>query len=284
MQQEDKIRELQIFAQQIRVETIRALATLGFGHTGGTMSVAEALAVLYGGIMKIDPQNPGWEERDWCVMSKGHAGPAVYAALGLKGFFPLENIYTLNQPHTDFPSHTDRLKTPGVDMTTGSLGQGISAAVGIAYANRLDGRDNHVFVILGDGECDEGQVWESAQFAAHYGLDRLICLVDNNKRQLDGLCSEVMSHGEGIGAKFRACGWDVAEVRDGNDVEQVYEAVDRAYHNVGKPACIILNTVKGKGLPLAEQTGAHFSSFSAEQWHETLAFAQDELERLTAQA
>jgi transketolase len=224
--------------------------------------------------MKVDPKNPHWEDRDWCVMSKGHAGPAMYATLGLKGFYPIENAYTLNKPHTHFPSHTDRLQTPGVDLTTGSLGQGMSTAVGAALGNKIDGRDNHTFVFCGDGEADEGQVWEAAQFAAHYKLDHLICFVDSNKRQLDGLCDDIMSHGKGLPAKFDAFGWNVIDVADGNDVEQIYDAVQAAYANTGKPTCIVLNTVKGKGATFAEPSGAHSSQPTPEQWDEAIKAAE----------
>lgn len=283
MQKAEKMKELRVFAQEIRVEALKTIGSLGFGHVGGSMSVVEALAVLYGSVMKIDPKNPRWEDRDWCVMSKGHAGPAMYATLGLKGFYPLEQAYTLNQPHTNFPSHTDRTKTPGIDLTTGSLGQGMSTAVGAALANKVDGRDNHVFVFVGDGECDEGQVWEAAQFAAHYQLDHLVCFVDSNKRQLDGAVEDVMSHGKGIGAKFDAFGWNVIDVADGNDVEQVYDAVEAAYAVTGKPTCIVLNTVKGKGCTFAEPSGAHSSQPSKEQWDEAIAAAEAELAKVKAQ-
>ena len=283
MQKAEKMQELRVFAQEIRLETLKTIGSLGFGHVGGSMSIIDALAVLYGEVMKIDPKNPRWEDRDWCVMSKGHAGPSMYATLGLKGFYPLEQAYTLNQPHTNFPSHTDRTKTPGIDLTTGSLGQGMSTAVGAALANKVDGRDNHVFVFVGDGECDEGQVWEAAQFAAHYKLDHLICFVDSNKRQLDGAVDDIMSHGKGIGAKFDAFGWHVIEVADGNDVEQIYDAVQAAYAVSGKPTCIVLNTIKGKGCTFAEPSGAHSSQPSKEQWDEAIAFAEAELAKVKAQ-
>ena len=283
MQKAEKMKELRVFAQEIRVEALKTIGSLGFGHVGGSMSVVEALAVLYGSVMKVDPKNPRWEDRDWCVMSKGHAGPAMYAALGLKGFYPLEQAYTLNQPHTNFPSHTDRTKTPGVDLTTGSLGQGMSTATGAALANKVDGRTNHVFVFVGDGECDEGQVWEAAQFAAHYKLDNLVCFVDSNKRQLDGSVDDIMSHGKGIGAKFDAFGWNVIDVADGNDVEQIYDAVEAAYQVTGKPTCIVLNTIKGKGCTFAEPSGAHSSQPSKEQWDEAIAFAEAELAKVKAQ-
>ena len=279
MQKAEKMQELRVFAQEIRLETLKTIGSLGFGHVGGSMSIIDALAVLYGEVMKVDPKNPRWEDRDWCVLSKGHAGPAMYATLGLKGFYPLENAYTLNQPHTNFPSHTDRTKTPGVDLTTGSLGQGMSTATGAALGNKIDGRDNHVFVFIGDGEADEGQVWEAAQFAVHYKLDNLVCLVDDNKRQLDGAVADVMSHGKGIGAKFDAFGWNVINVEDGNDVEQIYNATQQAYACKGKPSCLILNTVKGKGATFAEPSGAHSSQPTQEQWDEAIAAAEAALKK-----
>lgn len=283
MQKAEKMQELRVFAAEIRLEALRTIGSLGFGHVGGSMSVVEALAVLYGDVMKFDPKNPRWEDRDWCVMSKGHAGPAMYATLGLKGFYPVEEAYTLNQPHTNFPSHTDRTKTPGVDLTTGSLGQGVSTAIGAAMGNRIDGRDNHVFLFVGDGECDEGQVWEGAQAAAHFKLDHLVCFVDYNGMQLDGPVDQVMSHGKGLGAKFDAFGWNVIDVADGNDVEQIYDAVEAAYKNVGSPTCIVLNTVKGKGATFAEPSGAHSSQPNKEQWEEAVKAAEAELARVRAQ-
>ena len=256
MQKAEKMQELRVFAQEIRVETLKTVGSLGFGHVPGAMSVIDALAVLYGEVMKVDPKNPHWEDRD---------------------------AYTLNQPHTNFPSHTDRTKTPGVDLTTGSLGQGMSTATGAALGNKLDGRDSHVFVFVGDGECDEGQVWEAAQFAAHYKLDNLVCFVDDNKYQLDGAVDKVMSHGKGIGAKFAAFGWNVIELQDGNDVEQIYDAVQLAYDTKGVPTCIVLNTVKGLGATFAEGTGAHSSQPTKEQWDEAIAAAEKKLAEIKAQ-
>lgn len=282
MQKAEKMQELRVFAQEIRVETLKTIGSLGFGHVGGSMSMIDALAVLYGGVMNIDPKNPRWEDRDWCVVSKGHAGPAMYATLALKGFYDLELTRTLNKPYTNFPSHTDRTKTPGVDLTTGSLGQGVSTAIGAAMGNRIDGRNNRVFLFVGDGECDEGQVWEGAQCAAHYKLDNLVCFVDDNKMQLDGPCEKVMSHGKGIGAKFDAFGWNVINVVDGNDVEQIYDAIAAANDTKGVPTAIILNTVKGKGATFAEPSGAHSSQPNAEQWAEAIAAAEAALAELKA--
>lgn len=278
-----KLHDLRVFAAEIRLETLKIIGSRGFGHVGGSMSMADAMAVLYGDVMNIDPKNPRWEDRDWFVLSKGHGGPVMYATLGLKGYYPMESAYTLNQPGTDFPSHTDRRKTVGVDLTTGSLGQGMSEAVGAALGSKVKGRTNHVFVAVGDGECDEGEVWEAAQFAAHYKLDNLVCLVDNNKRQLDGAVADVMSHGKGIGAKFDAFGWHVIDVKDGNDVEQISAAIAEAYTVKGQPTCLILNTVKGKGAMFAEPSGAHSSQPTKEQWEEAIAASEAQLAAIRAE-
>lgn len=270
----EKLHALHSFAEQIRLETLKVIGARGFGHVGGSMSMAEAMAVLYGEFLNVDPKNPGWEDRDWMVLSKGHAGPVMYATLGLKGYYPIEDAYQLNQPGTKFPSHTDRTMTPGVDLTTGSLGQGISEAVGAALGNRAQGRKNHVVVAVGDGECDEGEVWEAALMAAHYKLGNLICLVDDNKYQLDGDVATIMSHGKGIGAKFSSFGWNVINVEDGNDVEQVYYAVGEAFMGTDTPTAIILNTCKGKGATFAESSHAHSSQPSKEEWDEAIAAAE----------
>ena len=159
-----------VLAAQIRLETLKVIHSRGFGHVGGSMDLADLMAVLYGEVMKFDPKNPRWEDRDWLVLSKGHAGPVAYATFGIMGYYPMEEAYTLNHPHTKFPSHTDRKLTPGVDLTTGSLGQGVSTAVGAALGNKIDGRTNHVFCVVGDGEADEGQVWEGFHFAYAHKL------------------------------------------------------------------------------------------------------------------
>ncbi|MBR4470132.1 MAG: transketolase [Erysipelotrichaceae bacterium] len=280
MNREEMNHSLKVFAAKIRLETMKIIASRGNGHVGGSLSIADALAVLYGEVMNIDPKNPRWERRDWCVLSKGHAGPAMYAALGLKGYFPMEDAYHLNEGGSNFPSHTDRNKTIGVDLTTGSLGQGISQAAGAALANRMQGIDSHVFVFVGDGEADEGQVWEAAQFASHYKLDHLIALIDSNGRQLDGTVDEVMSHGMGLVAKFEAFGWKVIDVKDGNDVMEIYDAIEDAYRSEGKPVALILNTIKGKGIDFVEKSGAHSSTLNKEQWDAVIKEAQDKLEAL----
>ncbi len=238
-------------AATIRKETIQAMASIGFGHIGGSMSIADVLAVLYGGVMRFDPQNPHWEERDMLILSKGHCGASLYAALALTGFFPLAELKTLNRPNTNLPSHCDRLKTKGVDMSTGSLGQGISTAIGIAMGNRIKKIDSCTYVILGDGELQEGQVWEGVQFAAHRGLDNLIVFVDNNQRQLDGRLEDICKPFD-LQAKFEAFGFDCRKVR-GYDVEEIYGAIVEAREIRGKPSAIILETFKGIGCSFAEE-------------------------------
>lgn len=238
------------YAANIRLETIGAITKRGFGHIGGAMSIVEVLAALYGYIMRIDPKKPSWDERDWLVCSKGHAGPALYAALALKGYFDKEILSTLNEGGTILPSHCDRNKTPGIDMTTGSLGQGISTAIGVALGNRLDNKDSYTYLILGDGELNEGQVWEGVMFANHYKLDNLIVFVDYNKQQLDGYTKDIMDIGD-IAEKFVAFGWDVIKT-DGHNPAAICDAVKEAKSRAGKPSVIILDTCKGSGCTFAE--------------------------------
>ena len=275
----EKNKDIRVFAEEIRVETLKEFAHLGFGHVGGAMSIIETLAVLYGSEMHIDPKNPGLETRDKFVMSKGHAGPSLYATLALKGYFPLENLMTLNQGGTTLPSHCDRLKTPGVDMTTGSLGQGISTAIGLALGDRLMGRkDCYTYLMLGDGECNEGQVWEGAMFAAHYKLDHLIAFVDLNKQQLDGKTDDVMYMGDMV-EKFKAFGWNTVKV-DGHNVDAIKDAIDAAKAQSGKPSMIILDTVKGHGCLLAESMfPCHHIAFTVEQIAPSVEHAEKVLEQ-----
>lgn len=259
-----QIYDLRVFAEEIRVTTLEQLGHLGFGHVGGCMSVVEMLAVLYGSEMKYDPENPRDPDRDYLVMSKGHAGPALYSTLSLKGFFPKDMLFTLNQGGTKLPSHCDRNLTPGVDMTTGSLGQGISTAIGVALGNRMDGRKNFTYLVMGDGECNEGQVWEGASFAAHFKLDNLIAFVDMNLQQLDGWTEDVLDMGD-MGKKFEAFGWFTQTV-DGHSTEEILKAVAAAKANRGRPSMIILRTVKGKGCDFAEgKDGNHHMNFEKGQ-------------------
>jgi transketolase len=272
----EKIRELEQFAVQIRIETIKEMGHLGFGHLGGALSIVETLAVLYGEIMRIDPRNPNWEDRDWLVCSKGHAGPAIYATLALKGYFPMEELLTLNRPGTHLPSHCDRNKTIGVDMTTGSLGQGSSLAIGVALGNRMDGRKNTTYLILGDGELQEGQVWEAALLAAQQKLDNLIALVDNNKQQLDGYTKDINDLAD-ISKKFESFGWFTQSI-DGADIQLIHAAIEKAKNIEGKPSVIVLNTIKGKGCSFVEgKVDNHHVTISREQMEQALAELNQQL-------
>lgn len=239
---------LKTFANQIRIETLKSLSHLGFGHFGGSLSIVEALAVLYGAVMKVDPKNPQWQERDYFVLSKGHGGPALYATLALKGYFPVEQLLTLNQNGTLLPSHPDRLKTLGVDATTGSLGQGVSIAAGIALSHQLRGLPNRTFCIVGDGELNEGQCWEAFQFIAHRRLTHLCLLVDFNKQQLDGNLTDII-HPFDLSDKFTAFGFRVVTVK-GDDIQQLYHVLSEPPKD--KPLVVILDSVKGQGVPYLE--------------------------------
>ena len=252
---EELKKKLEAFALDIRIGTVECIKSRGFGHIGGSLSVCDALAVLYGAIMNVDPKDPKKPDRDKLVSSKGHAGPAVYATLALKGYFPYETLFTLNQPGTHLPSHCDRKLTTGVDMTTGSLGQGTSAAVGLALGDKLQGRNSRTFLFVGDGEADEGQVWEAAMFTAAKNLTNLVWLVDWNKKQLDGYVKDILDPFD-FQKKFEAFGFDAVTV-DGGDVEQIYEALSKEPGD--KPIAIILDTVKGAGVKQIEETLSNHS-------------------------
>ncbi|NUU67540.1 transketolase [Enterobacteriaceae bacterium BIT-l23] len=244
------VSELTRLARAIRIETLKMLNHLGFGHYGGSMSVVETLAVLYGDVMRIDPSKADWPERDYFVLSKGHAGPALYSTLALGGFFPMEALATLNQNGTRLPSHPDRLKTPGVDATTGSLGQGISIAAGIALSHKLASRPNRVFCIVGDGELNEGQCWEAFQFIAHHRLNNLLIFVDWNKQQLDGTLDEIIQPFD-LAEKFRAFGFDVLTIK-GDDIAALHQAAKPARGEEQRPLLVILDSHKGQGVPCLE--------------------------------
>ncbi|WP_018248837.1 transketolase [Orenia marismortui] len=247
---DQKIKKLEEFAHQIRVETLQELKELGFGHIGGSMSIIETLAVLYGEIMQIDPKNPSWEDRDYFVLSKGHAGPALYSTLALKGYFPLEMLKTLNQNATKLPSHPDRLLTIGVDATTGSLGQGISVAVGIALGNKLKSLNNYTYCIVGDGELNEGQCWEAIMFAAHQKLDNFILFIDENKKQLDGRTDDICQTFDFVN-KLESFGFLAKRVK-GDSIKEIYEKINWA-KSQDKPVAIVLDTVKGQGISYFEK-------------------------------
>jgi len=270
----EKLKELNEFAVEIRKKTLYAIGKLGVGHIGGALSIAEVLALLYGHEMNYDPKNPRWEGRDLLVLSKGHAGPVLYATLAMKGFFPLSWLDTLNQGGTRLPSHCDRNRTPGIDMSTGSLGQGLSAASGIALGRRLDKSPVKIFCIIGDGESNEGQNWEAAMFSSHYRLTNIIAFTDYNKLQIDGTTDQIMNLGD-IEGKWRSFGW-YTERCDGHDISAIHEAVCRcrtqAETENAKPSMIILDTVKGKGAAFCEgKVESHNMNFSLEVANEAIA-------------
>ncbi|MBO0959862.1 transketolase [Neobacillus sp. MM2021_6] len=245
------LQKLETFRDEIRLMTLKELYHLGFGHYGGSLSIIEVLAVLYGQVMRVDPEDPNWEDRDYFILSKGHGGPGLYATLAVKGFFPEEVLYTLNQNGTTLPSHPDRNLTPGVDMTTGSLGQGISAAVGVALSHKLSAKDNFTYCIVGDGELNEGQCWEAFQFAAHHKLNHLFVFIDDNKKQLDGLTKDIIDPLD-FEEKFAAFGFYTLKV-DGRSLQQIYEAIEKGKAQTAGPVAIILDTVKGQGVPYLEE-------------------------------
>lgn len=244
------VNEVTQLAKEIRIATLKSLTHLGFGHFGGSMSVVETLAVLYGAVMKIDPADPDWPERDYFVLSKGHAGPALYSTLAIKGYFPIEELSTLNQNGTRLPSHPDRLKTRGVDATTGSLGQGISIAAGMALSHKLAKRPNRVFCIVGDGELNEGQCWEAFQFIAHHKLNNLTVFVDWNKQQLDGELDDIIRPFS-LKDKFTAFGFEAITVK-GDDIAGLLTAVQSRLNEETRPRIVILDSIKGQGVPYLE--------------------------------
>ena len=264
--------ELERRANEMRVDIVRMIAEAGSGHPGGSLSCADILAALYfGGVLKHDPKNPEWEERDRFVLAKGHAAPALYAALAQAGYFPTDELATLRKLGSRLQGHPDSNQVPGVEVSTGSLGQGLSIAAGAAAGLKLDGKPQTVFALLGDGECQEGQVWEAAMFAAHRRLDNLVAVVDRNGLQIDGRTCDVCDPGD-LGAKFAAFGWDVTEV-DGHDAGALVEVLGAAKADrAGKPHAVIARTVKGKGVPFMEnEAGWHGKAPSAEQAADALA-------------
>lgn len=245
-------REIELFANDIRRETVTAMNSKGGGHIGGCLSISDLVAVLYSGVMNVDPAAPNWKERDYLVCSKGHCAPAIYSALALRGFFPKEWLLDLNKPGTNLPGHSDRNKVPGIDATTGSLGQGLSIACGLAHAVKLSGRDQYVYCITGDGENDEGQIWEAAMYAANYGLDHLIMFLDWNKKQIDGTNDQVMKLFD-LEAKYRDFGWYCQKI-NGNNVDEILAAIKhvKAGEAKGRPSFVLMDTVKGAGIPCVE--------------------------------
>lgn len=273
-------KELEIYATKIRMGIIEGTYNAKAGHPGGSLSAADVFAYLYEKEMRVDPKNPKWDDRDRLVLSKGHCAPGLYAALAYKGFFPVEDLKTLRHIDSYLQGHPNMNTVPGVDMSTGSLGQGISVAVGMAKGAKYLGKDVNIYSVLGDGEIEEGQVWEAMMFANQYKLDNLCIIIDCNGLQIDGPCSEVMS-AEPIDEKVKAFGFDVITI-DGNDFDEIEKAFD-AFHKSTKPFAIIMNTVKGKGVSYMEnQVGWHGKAPNEKEYNIAMAELNAKLAELEA--
>ena len=244
------IEQLGAVAKKLRRHIISMTGKAGSGHPGGSLSAVEIVTALYFGMLRHNPRDPRWSDRDRFILSKGHAAPLLYAALAECGYFPVEELSTLRQMDSRLQGHTDRTLTPGVEMSAGSLGQGLSFAVGVALAGRLNLQEYRVYVLLGDGECDEGQVWEAAMAAAHFKIDNLVAIVDNNGQQIDGWNRDVMNLAP-FNEKWQAFGWHVIEV-DGHDLAQLTTVFNQVTLIKGQPAVIIARTIKGKGVSFME--------------------------------
>jgi len=280
MMTQSEIRELQILASKARIGAIIGTFNAKSGHPGGSLSAADMFTYLYYKEMNVDPTRPDWEDRDRFVLSKGHCCPSLYAILALKGYFGWEELSVLRHVGAMLQGHPDMKRTPGVDMSSGSLGQGISAACGMALAAKLDRKDWRVYTMLGDGECEEGEVWEAAMFASHKGLDNLTVIVDVNGLQIDGTTAEVGGV-EPLDTKFESFGFDVAVI-DGHDFNAIEDAMAQAKAS-SKPFAIIMKTVKGKGVSFMEnQVGWHGKAPNAEQYEIAMAELEAQLKELEA--
>lgn len=244
------VAEMEAMAKKLRRHIVTMIGKAGSGHPGGSLSALEILTALYFKVLRHKPLDPNWPDRDRFILSKGHAAPALYAVLAECGYFPVEELLTLRQMDSRLQGHPDRTLTPGVEMSAGALGQGLSFAIGIALAGRLDAEDYRAYVLLGDGECDAGQVWEAAMSAAHFKVDNLVAIVDKNKLQLDGWTRDVMNL-DPLPAKWQAFGWKVIEV-DGHSISKLIEAFKEAQKVKGQPTVIIAHTIKGKGVSFME--------------------------------
>lgn len=278
----NKLKQLNKYAILIRKHIIEQVHNAASGHPGGSLSATDIISVLYFSEMNINPKNPGWIDRDRFVLSKGHCTPALYGALAEKGYFPVEDLQGFRSIDSYLEGHPNMRTVPGVDMSTGSLGQGISCAVGMAMSGKLDKKEYTVYCILGDGEMEEGQVWEACMSAAHYKLNNLIVFLDNNGLQIDGKITDVMSP-EPIADKFKAFGWKVINV-NGHDYVQLIEAVMEAKKSKDKPTMIIADTVKGKGVSFMEnEAGWHGSAPNKEQRDKAITELDAALEKLEAE-
>ena len=260
-------KKLEEMTKKVRLEIIEAVYSNQSGHPGGSLSIADIMTVLYFNEMNIDNENPKWEDRDRLILSKGHCSPALYSALANRGYFPVEDLKTFRNINSYLQGHPDMKHIPGVDMTTGSLGQGLSAANGMAISAKLDNKNYRVYCILGDGEIEEGQIWEAAMASNKYKLDNLCVIVDNNNLQIDGTIEEVMNSNP-IDEKFKSFGFQIIKI-DGHDIEEIKKAFEVARNIKDKPTCIIAKTIKGKGVSFMEnQVGWHGKAPNKEQYEE----------------
>ncbi len=270
MEEAMDIKALEKTAAEVRVGVVKAIHNAGSGHPGGSLSAADIVTALYFSEMNADPKNPKMEGRDKFILSKGHAGPVQYSALALKGYFPVEDFMTLRKLGSKFQGHPDMNKVPGIEMSTGSLGQGFAAAGGMAIANKLNNDPGRIYVLLGDGEIQEGIVWEAAMSAAHYKLDNMVGILDYNGLQIDGRNEDVMTVAP-VADKFRAFGWNVLEI-NGHDFEEILDAFAKARECKGKPTMIVAKTVKGKGVSFMEDNaGWHGKAPNDEETEQAVA-------------
>ena len=273
--------QLKILATKARLGAVIGTYHGKSGHPGGSLSAADIFTYLYFNEMNVNPEQPDWEDRDRFVLSKGHCCPSLYAVLALKGYFPWDELLCLRHVGAMLQGHPDMKRTPGVDMSSGSLGQGVSAACGMALAAKFDGKDYRVYTVLGDGECEEGQVWEAAMFAAHNNLDNLVVIVDQNGLQIDGPVEKVCGI-EPLDKKFEAFGFEVAKI-DGHNFDQIAAALDKAKTVKGKPFAILAKTVKGKGVSFMEnQVGWHGKACNDAELEVAVKELEDEIARLEA--
>ncbi len=274
--------ELSIIANKVRKHALTAVYSANSGHPGGSLSIADLLALLYFEKMNIDPKNPKMDTRDRFVLSKGHTAPALYGVLAERGFFPTEDIKTFRKTGSYLQGHPDMKHIPGIDMSTGSLGQGVSAAGGMALAAKLDNKDYRVYTVLGDGELEEGQVWEQAMFAAHYKLDNLTAFIDFNGLQIDGNITKVMNPTP-IDKKFEAFGWNVLTA-DAHNIEELSEAIETAKKTKGKPTAIVMKSIKGKNVSFMENNAAwHGAAPNKEQYEQAIGELDEIIKKLEAQ-
>ncbi len=270
MAEDERIMQLRRTCQDVRRDIVRMIHAGGSGHPGGSLSVVEILTALYFEVMKVNPEDPGWGGRDRLILSKGHASSALYSVLARRGYFPIEDLLSFNAPGSRLQKHIDMLRVPGVEVSSGSLGQGLSVGIGMALADRLDGKDRRVYVVLSDGECQAGQTWEAAMAAAHFGLGKLIAFVDRNRLQTDGTIGEIMGISP-LEDKWRAFGWRVQSV-DGHDLRQILDAIHVAGADGSRPQVVIAATVKGKGVSFMENSVPwHSHPIDAEQLRTAIA-------------